>query len=159
VTLHLALAVTELRAGSETTAMLSSGDFVVEGFGVCTGRWLYRFPAQPMCRLSALGPPPLTYVSTMWSRSDAPGAYVPPGPITAASWAEMPYDSELFLRLLPVWPAQINLYPHSIYGQLPSTRGLELAPGTPMHFVQYAVTGRTQVSLTIPNFHLPDEPR
>lgn len=158
-TLRLTLAVTELRASGETTAALSTGDFTVSGFGVCTGRWLYRFPAQPMCRFSALGPPPLAYVSTMWSRTGESGAYVPPGPITGESWADTGYGSELFLRLLPVLPARTVLYPRSIYGELHSTDGLELTPGTPIHFTQYSIVGRTQVSLTIPNFQLPNEPR
>ncbi|HWB31708.1 MAG TPA: hypothetical protein VG714_00895 [Acidobacteriaceae bacterium] len=160
VTLHLTLAVTELRAGGDTTAVLSGGDFAVNGFGVCTGRWLYRFPASIPCRSSELGRPPLTRVSTAWTRTDEPGAYVPPGPITAEAWADTNYyERELFLRLLPVWPGGLSLSPHSAYGELSSTRGLELAPGAPMHFTQYTVTGRTQVSLMRPNFQLPSESR
>ena len=148
VTLHLALAVTELHAAGETTATIPTAeDFPVAGFGVCSGRSLYRFP-QLICR-SPLGQPPLTHITTVWSRTQEPNAYVPPGPITTAAWAGTPYNNELG-ALFPVSPVLVNLYPRSIDGEVPSMHGLALAPGTPVHFVQYAVTGRTQVSLTIP---------
>jgi hypothetical protein len=158
ITLHLALAVTELHAGSETTATISTVDFPVSGFGVCSTRWMYSFPSQLMCR-AALDGPPLTRVSTEWSRTQEPNAYVPPGPITAASWAETPYTQSLVFRIFPVVPINLNLYPRSIHGPLSGTHGLALPPGTPVHFVPYTVTGRMQVALTIPNFQLPPEPR
>jgi uncharacterized protein (DUF697 family) len=159
ITLHLALAITELHAGSETTAAISTiSDFPVSGFGVCSTRLMYRFPSQLMCR-AALGGPALTRVSTEWSRTQEPNAYVPLGPITAATWAETPYTQSLVFRIFPVVSELVNLYPVSIHGPLSGTHGLALSPGTPVHFVPYTVTGRTQISLTIPDFQLPPEPR
>jgi hypothetical protein len=159
VTLHLALALSKLRATDDRTATITDGDFPVTGFGVCSGRWLYQYSSELMCRSSVLELPPQTLASTVWTRSPDSDAYVPPGPITAANWANIPSDNGPIFRLLPVWADRVNLYPISRYGPLSSTRGLELASGTPVHFTQYAVTGRTQVSLTIPNLQLPKEPR
>ncbi len=152
-TMQLTLATTELHAASDVTAAISAGDFPVDGIGVCTGRWMYRFRQTVFCRTSALGTPPLTHVSATWyPKACSDEEKMPNLPLTAATWSEMRYPGPLVDRLLPVQPAMLNLNPdwHDGY-DLYRTVGLALCPGTVVHFTQYAVTRRTQVSLTLPN--------
>ncbi len=159
-TMQLTLATTELQAGSDTAAVIPPAqDFPVAGFGVCSTRWLHRFPSELICR-SAMGPPRLTHISATWHpKACSDEEKMPNDPLTAATWNGTPYANSLAsyshslaYGVFPVQPLLVNLNPDWRDGyDLDRTLGFALCPGTIVHFTQYAVTGRTQVSLTIPN--------
>ena len=158
-TMQLTLATTELRAGSDTTATIPpAGDFRATGFGICFNRALNR-NSQLICR-SALSQPPLTHLSATWyPKACSDEERMPDSPLTAATWSGMPYpnslasySNSLAYGVFPIRTQLPILYPdwHDGY-DLYRTVGFVLCPGAVVHFTQYAVTGRTQVSLTIPN--------
>jgi hypothetical protein len=164
-TMQLTLAVTELEAGRDTAAVISPGhDSQVVGFGTCSTRAWNRFDAQLTCR-SPLGPPPLTRASATWyPKSCSDEERMPNSPLTAAAWDGTPYAGSLesyshalAYGVFPVRTLRVNLSPdwHDGY-DLFRTVGFALCPGTVVHFTQYAVTGRTQVSITIPNSYFQD---
>ena len=158
-TMQLTLAVTELRAGSDTSAAIPpAGDFRATGFGTCFSRALNR-NLQLICR-SPLSQPPLTHVSATWyPKACSDEEKMPNAPLTAAAWNGVPYpgslasySNSLAYGVFPVRSVLVNLFPdwHDGYDLYP-TVGFALCPGTIVHFTQYVVTGRTQISLTIPN--------
>jgi hypothetical protein len=151
-TMQLTLAVTELQAGTDTTAAISPGeDLAVPGFGVCDAGTFDRYN-ELVCR-SAMGLPSLTRVSATWHPKEcSPQERMPDAPLTAATWAGSPRASSARASLSAVQLVLVNLYPdwHDGY-DLYRTVGLALCPGTVVHFTRYNVIGRAQVSVTLPS--------
>jgi hypothetical protein len=151
--LNISLAVTELHVASRTTAVLTGQDFNVPGFGTCLGQRNTQFTGQLFCR-SAFGPPPLTYVATTYSKLPCSG---PQQPIserpTANDWRGSAYADVFSVGPIAAYMQYVNIWPRG----LDSRRGLDLCPGTQLYFTRYAITDRTRVDTTIPNFQLPVE--
>jgi len=64
------------------------------------------------------------------------------------------------VKLIAVVEDAPRLYARNLDGSgVNHERDFALCPGTPITFTQYDVTGRTQASVTIPDFHLPADPR
>jgi len=158
-TLHLAFAVTELHPASETTAAFSTSDFLVNGYGVCASPAQWYLHHNLICR-SEVGQSRLAHITTTWSKYPCSESQPEPQDLlSGSSWTGTAYPD----RLSYIWnPVLANLVQPDVRrsdGRMGGTRELTLCPGTPMHFTQYAVADRTQVSLTIADFLLPKEPR
>lgn len=159
ITMRLTLAVTELHVAHETSVPFTTNDFKVDGFGVCSSvRQMYGIHTL-ICRSEA-GQVPLMHIATTFWRYPCGDAQAHP-PITVAgyAWAGRAYADQLDSAWDPIALNLVQPELHSSDGQLTGTHNRTLCPGTPVQFTQYAVTRRTQVSLAIPNFQLPEERR
>jgi len=151
-TMQLTLAVTELQAGSDTTAAISPGDdMVVPGLGVCSVGTLNRF-SQLICR-SAMGLPSLTRVSATWyPKVCSAEEKMPDAPLTAATWAGSLLAGSTRASLSTVQTTLLNLSPDWRDGyDLYRTVGLPLCPGTVVHFTRYKPISRARASVTLPS--------
>lgn len=157
VTLHVALAVTELRAGSATTATIANPNFPVSGFGVCSTQWEEQSQNFLLCR-SEFGELPLTYVTAAFSNNSCSGLQPQPQPAdmrTFAEWMGKAYADPIDASSDPVRLTFADSGAYDNRGHLHGTRGLALCPGTPAQFTHYDVVRRTRAYLTVPNFQLP----
>lgn len=159
ITLHVTLGVTELRAASETTVAFSEGDFKVQNFGVCTSTREWFLRQTVFCR-TEVGQTPLTHIATTWSNYPCSGPQPEPqGAFTGAAWTGQVYPDPFDNIWNPVALNMVNYDWRRSNGHMVNPRDLTLCPGTPIHFTQFAIVRRTQVSLTVPNFQLPTESR
>jgi hypothetical protein len=165
VTLHLTFALTQTRAGKVTRIAMPAEKFSVPEFGICgpTTDWNHSAFMGLAC-IAALHQPRLTYVNVLWSNDppSSPSA-APPNPapsIQGAGWAGDLDPSIADFGITSVWNIQLNL--SNGMRQIALNRPWEpryLWPGTPITFTQYNLVRRTQMDITIPEFHLPDDHR
>jgi hypothetical protein len=155
VTLHVALAVTELHAGSETTATIANPTFAVSGFGVCSTLWGDQSQNFMLCR-SEFGELPLTYVTAAFSNKSCAGPQPEPDHIlTFAEWTGKAYADPINAGSDPVRLASFDSGAYDRSGHMHGTSSVALCPGTPAHFAHYNVVRRSRAYLTVPNFQLP----
>jgi hypothetical protein len=155
VTLHIALAVTELHAGGETTTTIVNPAFPVSGFGVCSTQ-RGELPTNFLLCRSEFGELPLAYVTAEFS--DDSCSDPPPQPEDArifAEWMGKAYTDPVDASSDPVRLTLAESAAYDNRGHLHGTRGLALCPGTPAHFTHYDVVRRSRAYLTVPNFQLP----
>jgi len=146
VTLHLTLAVTELRVASQTTATVASPAFAAEGFGVCSDDWQGEPGGFLICR-SQFGGLPLTFVTAAVSNKPCSGPQPQPSDANSyEQWVGTVYPDPIDSASDPVQATYINLDVGS---------DDTLCPGTVAHFTHYDVVRRSRAYLTIPNFQLP----
>jgi hypothetical protein len=147
VTVHLDLALTQIKAGRATTVALSPQEFHVPDFGLC--KWT-KDSGMFTCR-SAVRIPQLTLIST-----EMLGYHGRAGNVEQGSY---------WMGSLEDYPGGFHIVPVQNFG-LTSYRGKDgeggplrtLDPGTPITFTQYNEVRRMQTSLTIQNFHFPAQP-
>jgi hypothetical protein len=157
VTLHVALAVTELHAGSEATATIANPAFPVSGFGVCSAQWGEQPQNFLICR-SEFGELPLTYVTAAFSNNLCSGPQPQPEDVrTFAEWTGKAYADPIDASSDPVRLTFAESGAYDNGGHAHGTRGLALCPGTSAHFTHYDVVRRSRAYLTVPNFQLPLE--
>ena len=157
VTLHVVLAVTELRAGRETTATIANPTFPVNGFGVCSTQWGEQSQNFLHCR-SEFGELPLTYVTAAFSNKPCSGPQPQPEDVrTFAEWTGKAYPDPIDAGSDPVRVTFAESGAYDNRGHEHGTRGLALCPGTPAQFTHYDVVRRSRAYLTVPNFQLPAE--
>jgi hypothetical protein len=155
VTLHVALAVTELRAGSQTTATIADPTFAVSGFGVCSAQWGEQTQNFLRCR-SEFGELPLTYVTAAFSNKRCSGPLPQPeDPRTFGEWTGTAYADPIDGGWEPVRLTTFVSCAYDPSGRCRGTRDDALCPGTPVHFTRYDVVRRSRAYLTVPNFQLP----
>jgi hypothetical protein len=155
VTLHVALAVTELHAGSQTTATIANPTFAVSGFGVCSTLWGEQQENFLLCR-SEFGELPLTYVTAAFSNESCSGPQPQPEDVrTFAEWTGKAYADPIDAASDLVRLTSFDSGAYDRNGHMHGTRGVALCPGTPAHFTRYDVVRRSRAYLTVPNFQLP----
>jgi len=155
LTLHVALAVTELHASGETTATIADPTFQVSGFGVCSTQWLGQPRNFLLCR-SEFGELPLTYVTAAFSDKSCSGPLPQPDHVlTFAEWTGKAYANPIDAGSDPVRLTSFDSGAYDRNGHLWGTSHVALCPGTPVHFTHYDVVRRNRAYLTIPNFQLP----
>jgi hypothetical protein len=159
IVLHVTFAVTELYAASETSAIVSNTDFSVNGYGVCASPSQWYLHQALFCR-AEIGQSRLTHITTTWSNYPCSGPQPQPqDALTGSAWAGEAYSDPLDHVWNPVVLNIVQPDAHRSNGHMVGTHDLTFCPGTPVHFIQYAVTRRTRVSLTIPDFQLPELPQ
>jgi hypothetical protein len=155
VTLHVALAVTELRAGAQTTATISNPTFAVPGFGVCSSDWRSGQDNFLLCR-SEFGDLPLTYITAAFSDAPCSGPQPQPSDVRSfGEWAGTEYTDPIDVASSPVHMTYIASAAFDSRGLGHGTSGLALCPDMSAHFTHYDVVRRSRAYLTIPNFQLP----
>ena len=157
VTLHVALVVTELHVGSQTTAVIANPAFPVSGFGVCSTQWGEQPQNFLLCR-SEFGELPLTYVTAAFSNKSCSGPQPQPEDVrTFGGWMGKAYPDPIDASSDPVRLTFAESAAYDNRGHGHGTRGVALCPGTPAHFTHYDVARRSRAYLTVPNFQLPLE--
>jgi hypothetical protein len=147
VTVHLDLALTQIKAGRATTVALSPQEFNVPDFGLC--KWAKDL-GMINCR-SAIGVIPLTLISTMQVGYHSQSNQVEPGSYWTGSLAAHSTD----FHIAPVQDFALTSY-RGRDGVGGALRMLD--PGTPVTFTQYNEVRRMTTGLTIQNFHFPAQP-
>ncbi|MFZ1939801.1 MAG: hypothetical protein WBA18_07265 [Terracidiphilus sp.] len=158
VTLHLALAVDEAKVATTGQLPLRIEDFSIPGVGVCKGP-----PPTPYstgfihCR-SAMRQPPLTYVIGHWTEGDCPAQPTDDGTILGAAWVGNLDQHPAEFGITSVWQFPISLS-NVMWGRGPGAVNVgppHLCPGTTLTFTTYRLASSEQLSVTIPNFQLPE---
>jgi hypothetical protein len=156
VTLHFTLALTLVQAGNVRNIPLSTQDFSVPDFGICSPdpRSMDRQFLGIACRF-ALRPPGLTYINVRWADGSCQAPQ--PGPGTAVegdSWVGTLENSPADFGITSVWSPPISLSNGTkVEGNKSEPR--YLCPGTPVTFTQYNPVRRTQYDFAIPDFRFP----
>lgn len=154
---HLDFAVTQARAGRTTSLSLPAQRFSVPEFGVCSGQrgWapLWGQMTGINC-VSALNEPPLTYVSTRWSDAACSAAQGADPEVLGTAWVGSLDREPAQIGISPVVEAHVNLS-NNVIVNTPGGKPRYLCPGTPITFKQYNAVRRTQTSVDIQGFTLP----
>jgi hypothetical protein len=158
LSLHLTLAVSQGRVQSSSNIPFPSTEASIAGDGICmaTGEWTEKatFDHQDVhtqCRYP-LRNPYLTHIVLRY-----------PDPACSPSGGAMRTDLGWSRNGSPSEPAQLAIdpvFPGSNMGSGESVPARHSGishpcPGTVMTFTEYRVVGRTQASLTVPDYHLP----
>lgn len=147
VTVHLDLALTQIKASRTTNVPLSRQEVHVPEVGICT--WTKEV-GMINCR-SAIGVSQLTLISTGQVGYHSQANQVEPGSYWTGSLAAHSTD----FHIAPVQDFALISY-RGRDGVGGALRMLD--PGTPVTFTQYKEVRRMQTSLTIQNFHFPPQP-
>jgi hypothetical protein len=156
LSMHLTFAATQAQAGQSITLPLPMGKFSIPDFGFCEPQTFSGAALADVVGLhciSALRKPPLTYIYAHWS--DASCSTSPAGADSgelASTWVGSPNRAPAELGISSI--AQEFFYLASVTDP-GNTKKRHLCPGTPLTFTQYNTVRRTQISLSVEDFHLP----
>jgi hypothetical protein len=149
VTIHLTLALAELRAVSVTRIMMPLHQTWVPEVGLCRvqtlGYGLIR------CR-SAFHQPQLTHVSAEWSQSPCVAPQTEMKEVRADDWMGFSDPKPADLSIVPIQVSTAGLMPDHNN----PTGGKYLCTDTPITFTQYKLLRRTQTNLTIQSIPLSE---
>jgi hypothetical protein len=155
VHVRLTFAVSEAKLMRESVVALSQDNFAVPDFGECAAQALWGFSDRfrDIHCLSPLRQPALTYIATHWSSESCPAGNsgAEDGPV-GDSWVGSVKRAAADFNISPVAEQSISFSNNTGYRSEPRF----LCPGTPIHFRQYGLERRTQASLDIPGFQLPE---
>jgi hypothetical protein len=156
VKVHLVFAVSEAKVARESIVALPQDGFTVPDFGNCAAQsgWTLNGGFAGIGCLSPLRQPPLTYISTRWSNGSCStgNAAESDGPI-GDTWVGSLEREAANFNIAPVADPHINLSNNT--ENYPGKQRY-LCPGTPVRFRQYGMERRTQASVDIPGFQLPE---
>jgi len=160
VTLHLTLALNDLRAGLSRRVAMQTGEFPVSDFGICEPQIGWDGSQQitgVTCR-SALRQPPFNYVEVVWSNEPCTGMTTEPKDgVKGDGWTGALDRSPAEFGISPIWVAGIPLSngERSTGGEGTSQKLRYLCPGTPLTFTRYDSVRQFRSDLTIRDFHFP----
>jgi hypothetical protein len=154
------IALTQARAGNTTQIHLPLNDFSVPEVGVCTPlTGVLERPddiAGIVCR-APLRQPALNMVQTTWSEgSCATGSPNAGQGVQGAGWVGSLDREPAELGIVPVWFSQVDLSNREKTENQRFVEMRKLCPGTLVSFTSYKLSGRTQSSLWISGFRLPE---
>lgn len=158
--LRLTYAVENLRAAGSTTVPLSRSDFAVPSLGVCTPQVHEFFQASQIWGIScrtAMRRPDLTYVTVRWADEECSAQPKDTDGPQGYAWIGSVDSDPADFGITSVWNNLLPLdasWTRAVQDNPPHIR--QLCPGTPVTFTRYSLVGRSQVSLTIPDFRLPE---
>jgi hypothetical protein len=157
---HLSFALTRLRAGRVTNAVLSTSDVEVPGFGNCSAPHdlgFRNFSASLFCR-SALHQPQLAHVSVVWSDEPCSGTRPAAEHMAFADgWTGDISPDPAEFGITSVWTPYIYFTNRMAHNGMPDAGSVRwhTCPGSPLTVTQYHLVDRTQTEIEIPNFQLP----
>jgi hypothetical protein len=160
VTLHLTLALNDLRAGLSRRVAMQTGEFPVSDFGICEPQIGWDGSEQitgVTCR-SPLRQPPFNYVEAVWSNEPCTGMKTEPKDgVKGDGWTGALDRSPAEFGISPIWVAGIPLSngERSTGDEGTSQKSRYLCPGTPLTFTQYDSVRQIRSDLTIRDFHFP----
>jgi hypothetical protein len=138
------------------TIPVSRTPFSVPGAGICVPQMNWFEDTTEItgidCR-TAMRHPDLTYVTAHWSLDKCDADSKSSASLIGTGWVGSLDTEPADLGITSVWDTQVPL---SNYWMGYPPRARRLCPGTPLTFARFARAGQTQVTLTIPNFRLPE---
>jgi hypothetical protein len=155
--MHIVLALQRAHEGGTTTVSLPLTEFQVPGFGTCTPQTgFFEKPYEIggiTCR-AALRQPPLTFVRVVWSYDDCHASSEERHNIQGEAWIGSLDRPPAEFAIAPVWSNALGFTNREpdYYSKEPR----HMCPGTPATFTMYRAAGRTQASLDIQGFVLPE---
>jgi hypothetical protein len=160
VNLQLTFAIDQARAFGVSRTALSSSEFDVPGVGICAPQstWL-AFPPEINginCR-SALRRPRLNYITVQWSEAECSTVPHESENVLGTSWIGSFESDPAEFGITSVWETPL-IFSNAMasYRQGQPVRPRQLCPGSPVVFTEYRLAGHTQLTVSIPNFRLPD---
>jgi hypothetical protein len=154
---HLAIAITEVKAGEVSTVPMPLERASVPDFGAC---WPLTWEPEQVDAMgvkciSALRQPQLTYISTRWSDGPCKGSpTAPDAGILGTGWVGTLNREPAQLGIAPIIDLPVSLS-NSEAVNTPGGKARFLCAGTPITFTQYNRVGRMQTSVDIQGFRLP----
>lgn len=151
-------ALTQTKAVKVTRLPLGTGDFTVEGLGICTP--LTGFLERPaefsglMCR-APLREPELTLVQTMWFDDSCSKTSDSNQGIQTAAWVGSVDPEIAEFGIGPVWSTHID-FTNQFNAVNNKVGPRQLCPGTPVTFTQYKLMTRAQAGFSVNGFELPE---
>ena len=159
LTVHLVFAVDKAVLAGYSTIPLPQSSFSVAGLGVCTPQEQW-FETPPeiigIACLSALHLPELTFMTVHWTEGPCKSDSEKSPFIIGTGWVGALNPDPADFGITSVWDTSLNLSGWADYRRQNPSRPRHLCPGSPVTFARFTRTGRTQLTLTIPNFRLPD---
>lgn len=158
LTVRLAFAVDKAVLVNYTTVPLPLTSFSIADLGICAPQVLW-FENPPEIRAincrSAMHRPDLTFVTAHWTEGRCPSDSTNSPFIIGTAWLGSLDPDPADFGITSVWNSPLNLSNEWFY-QHPLMHPRQLCPGSPITFARFRRTGKSQVTLTIPNFRLPD---
>jgi hypothetical protein len=156
VSLRLVYAFDRASLVSYNTIPMPLTTVAVPGVGMCTPEmpWFQHPPEiTGIACLSAMRQPDLTYITAHWSVEPCAANHEASASLIGTAWAGTLDASPAQFGIVSVW--DVPIYLSNIWtGNPPRPR--RICPGSPVTFARFARSGRGQVTLTIPAFHLPE---
>jgi hypothetical protein len=153
---RIVLALARTQQGESTTISLPLTEFKIPGFGTCRP-WTDFFKPYEIEEIGCRAPlrtPPLTFVSVLWSYDDCRAPRPEPHNVVGEAWAGSLDRPPAEFGIVPVWSDEIGFT-----NRTPDYRfdnHLHICPGTPATFTQYRDAGKTQATVDIQGFTLPE---
>lgn len=149
----------QARAEATASMRLTSSEFTVPRFGICTPQspW-FNVPPEISgisCRF-AMRSPQLTYVTAQWTEGSCTEDGATRESILGTAW-EGSFDTEpAELGITSVWETPLSLSNSWAGYNKGYVRSRQLCPGSPVTFTRYELVGHTQIAIDIPDFQLPE---
>ena len=156
-------ALTQARAGEARQIVLTMHDFAVPGFGLCSP---VRSPVRLadeidflVCR-APISPPDLTFIDARFYRDESCSGELEEtdSGIQTSTWVGSLERGPAELGISPLWFAPLD-FTNKFRNEGDRFRAFEprkLCPGTPLTFTDYKLATRSQATLSIDRFKLPD---
>jgi len=141
VTVKMSLALTMMRAGKVTRMALPQGRFDLPGGSVCrkSGSWV-----EEISCLSPMRQPPLTLVTTQFSRQDCSDTPPANDGDRGLGWIGTLDTQPAEFGMTSVWGSSVYLQPLSSARE---SGPQHLCPGSPLSFTAYTVVSRAQQTI------------
>ncbi len=158
LSLHVSFALEKANENESTRISMPLSKFEVSGFAACYPLTGVAYKPDEIgtlvCR-TAIWQPPLTLVEVLWSYDDCrTTALEKRRDIKGAAWVGSLEKIPAEAGISPVWSQPINF--SNRMPNYPAKEPQHICPGTPVTFTTYTFGGRSQVSLDIGNFILPE---
>src|SRR6201998_2695333 len=157
---QVSFALTQAHAGNQERLTLGQDDFAVSEVGICspiTG-FSDRVVGEigGVCCRAPLRQPELTLVSSAWATSSCRGASSSPdGSVQTAAWIGSLESEPADLGIVPVAISAVNFTNQFLTESNRQGKVRHLCPGSPVTFIEYTLTSRSQVTFWINGFQLP----
>lgn len=159
VNLNVEFAVAGAREIKQSTIKLPTGDFPVEGFGVCTPWSWYPYKQEytaVTCR-SAMRQPTLTYITVPWAVESCSTTQNTEDPeMLATAWAGNLSTAPADFGITSVWSIPVNLSNPWLMKPNERARPRLLCPGAPITFRQFQEADRMALRMTVDDFRMPE---
>lgn len=159
VNLRLIFAVNQAKLAKFSEISISRTEFPVEGLGICAPQapWFNNPPQITgiACR-SAVRRPELTYVTVRWTEGPCQNSSANDNSLLGTGWIGSLTTDPADLGIPSVWETPVGLSNMIFFQRGQVVHPRQLCPGSPITFASFTPVRRTQVSLTIQGFHLPE---
>jgi hypothetical protein len=163
LTVEAVLALTQARAGNVRQIALPVHDFTVSGFGVCTpvaGIWGRPDEIDALVCRAPLRQPGLTFIHAKFYRDEPCTEQTGEtnSGIQTSTWVGSLDRGPAGFGISPIWSSPLDFTNQfrNVGDRVRAFEPRKLCPGNPLTFTDYKLTTRSQVTLSINGFQLPD---